>query len=122
MEISDTFPAGVVGTTVENLEEAANGENHEHTTMLEFAVTAREEGFQEIALIFEAIAVEEKQHEKRYQDLMANIKSDKVFQRDEEVIWRCRNCGYLYKGTEAPEKCLACDHAKAHFELLGENW
>ncbi|MEN8189317.1 MAG: rubrerythrin [Thermodesulfobacteriota bacterium] len=123
VEVTGTFPAGVIGTTMENLEEAANGENHEHTIMYpQFAVTAREEGFQEIATIFEAIGVAEKQHEKRYRDLMANIASDKVFQRDEVVTWRCRNCGYLHKGTEAPENCPACDHPKAHFELLGENW
>ena len=123
VEISGVFSAGVTGTTEENLEEAANGENHEHTIMYpEFAATARGEGFQDIAFIFEAIAVAEKQHEKRYRDLKANIQTNKVFQRDEEVTWRCRNCGYLYQGTDAPEKCPACDHAKAHFELLGENW
>ena len=123
VEITAAFPAGVIGTTLENLQEAAEGENHEHTTMYpEFAAIAREEGFGEIAVIFEAIAVAEKQHEKRYRDLMANIKADKVFQRDEEVTWRCRNCGYLHQGAKAPEKCPACDHAKAHFELLGENW
>ncbi len=123
VEILATFPAGVVGTTAENLMDSAGGENHEHTVMYpEFAVTAREEGFADIARIFEAIAVAEKQHEKRYLDLLANIKGDKVFKRDTEVTWRCRNCGYLHTGKKAPEKCAACDHAKAHFELLGENW
>ncbi len=123
VEITGTFPAGVIGTTMENLEEAAGGENYEYTVMYpEFAATAREEGFQEIAIIFEAIANAEKQHEKRYLDLMNNIKDGKVFERDEKVTWRCRNCGYLHSGTKAPEKCPACDHAKAHFELLGENW
>lgn len=123
VEITGTFPAGVIGTTMENLEEAAGGENYEYTVMYpEFAVTAREEGFQDIAVIFEAIANAEKQHEKRYLDLMNNIKDGKVFERDESVTWRCRNCGYLHSGTKAPEKCPACDHAKAHFELLGENW
>ena len=123
VEISGSFPAGVIGTTVENLAEAAGGENYEHTTMYpEFAATAREEGFAEIATIFEAIAVAEKQHEKRYLDLKANIEAGRVFEREEKVTWRFRNCGYLHTGEKAPEKCPACDHAKAHFELLGENW
>ena len=123
VEITAAFPAGVVGTTAENLKESAGGENHEHTVMYpEFAVTAREEGFADIAKIFEAIAVAEKQHEKRYLDLLANINNDTVFKRDTDVTWRCRNCGYLHTGKKAPEKCAACDHAKAHFELLGENW
>ena len=123
VEITGSFPAGTIGTTLENLEEAAGGENYEHTVMYPgFAVTAREDGFPEIAYIFEAIANAEKQHEKRYRDLMANISAGRVFKRDEEVTWRCRNCGYLHTGTEAPEKCPACAHDQAHFELLGENW
>jgi len=113
----------VIGTTAENLEEAAGGENYEHTVMYpQFAAVAREEGFNEIAVIFESIAVAEKQHEKRYRSLRKNIEEGRVFHRDENVTWRCRNCGYLHEGTDAPEKCPACDHAKAHFELLGENW
>lgn len=123
VEITGAFPAGVIGSTLENLKEAAGGENYEHTTMYpEFAKTAREEGFDAIAAIFEAIAVAEKQHEKRYVDLAANIETGKVFKRDEKVVWRCRNCGYLHEGTEAPENCPACAHPQAHFELLGENW
>ena len=123
VEISGTFPAGLIATTIENLEEAAGGENYEHTIMYPgFAAIAREEGFNDIAIIFEAIAVAEKQHEKRYRDLSANIVSGMVFQRDEEVTWRCRNCGYLHTGKEAPKECPACAHAQAHFELLGENW
>lgn len=123
VKISASFPAGVIGTTAENLQEAAAGENYEHTTMYpEFAVTAREEGFANIADIFMAIANAEKQHEKRYKDLLANIEAGCVFKRDEKVTWRCRNCGYLHEGEEAPEVCPACAHAKAHFELLGENW
>ena len=123
VEISGTFPAGIIGTTIENLEEAAGGENYEHTIMYPgFAVTAREEGFNDIAVIFEAIAVAEKQHEKRYLDLRTNIMSDKVFERNDEVTWRCRNCGYLHTGKEAPKECPACAHGQAHFELLGENW
>ncbi|MCD6532765.1 MAG: rubrerythrin family protein [Deltaproteobacteria bacterium] len=123
VEISGSFPAGVVGSTIENLKESAAGENHEYTEMYpEFAVTAREEGFTEIADIFLAIAVAEKQHEKRYLDLAANIEAGRVFKRDGEVTWRCRNCGYLHTGSEAVELCPACAHAQAHFELLGENY
>ena len=123
VEVSASFPAGVVGTTLENLKASAAGENHEHEQMYpEFAAVAREEGFPEIAEIFMAIAVAEKQHEKRYLDLAANIEAGKVFKRDEEVVWRCRNCGYLHNGKEAPETCPACAHAQAHFELLGENY
>lgn len=123
VEISATFPAGVIGSTVENLTEAAGGENHEHMVMYpEFAKTAREEGFSDIAAIFMAIAVAEKQHEKRYLELKANIEANRVFKRDDKKTWRCRNCGYLHEGTSAPELCLACDHGQAHFELLGENW
>ncbi len=123
VEISGSFPAGVIGSTEENLLESAGGEHYEHSEMYPaFAKTAREEGFEEIAVIFEAIAVAEKQHEARYRALAENIKAGRVFRRDEPVKWRCRNCGYIHEGTEAPEKCPACDHPKAHFELLGENW
>lgn len=123
VEITGTFPAGVIGTTVENLTEAAGGENYEHTVMYpDFAKTAREEGFDNIAVIFMAIAVAEKQHEKRYVEVKANIEAGRVFKRDENVTWRCRNCGYLHTGKDAPEVCPACDHGQAHFELLGENW
>ncbi|RLB77113.1 MAG: rubrerythrin family protein [Deltaproteobacteria bacterium] len=123
VEITGAFPAGVIGTTLENLKDAAAGEHYEQTVMYpEFAKTAREEGFDKIAGTFESIAVAEKQHEKRYVDLAANIEAGKVFKRDETVTWRCRNCGYLHEGREAPEICPACDHPQAHFELLGENW
>ncbi|MGD2150337.1 MAG: rubrerythrin family protein [Desulfobacterales bacterium] len=123
VEITGAFPAGVIGTTLENLKESAAGENYEQTVMYpEFAKTAREEGFDNLAEVFEAIAVAEKQHEKRYVELAANIEAGKVFKRDETVTWRCRNCGYLHEGNEAPETCPACDHPQAHFELLGENW
>jgi rubrerythrin len=123
VQISGAFPAGVIGRTVDNLKEAAGGENHEYTEMYPgFARTALEEGFEAIAEVFEAIAVAEKQHEKRYLALAANITNDRVFKRSETVTWRCRNCGYLHESTEAPEKCPACAHPQAHFELLGENW
>ena len=123
VEISAAFPAGVIGTTLENLKAAAMGENYEYSTMYpEFAKTAREEGFEDIAKVFEAVSVAEKQHEKRYLDLAANIEAGRVFVREEETVWGCRNCGYLHKGKEAPKACPACAHPQAYFELLGENW
>ena len=123
VEITGAFPAGVIATTVENLKESAAGENYEHTEMYPgFAKVATEEGFEDIAEIFMAIAVAEKQHEKRYLDLMANIEAGRVFKREETVVWRCRNCGYLHEGQEAVDECPACAHPQAHFELLGENW
>ena len=122
-EITAAFPFGTIGGTAENLKAAAAGENHEWTTMYpEFAAVARQEGFDEIADAMEAIAVAEKQHEKRYLALAKNIAEGTVFKKDEPVVWRCRNCGYLHEGPEAPEACLACDHPQAHFELLAENW
>lgn len=123
VEITASFPAGVIGSTADNLKEGAAGEHYEQTVMYpDFAKTAREEGFPHIAEIFSAIAVAEKQHEKRYLALLANIENDQVFQRENEVVWRCRNCGYLHQGTSAPECCAACNHPRAHFELLGENY
>jgi len=123
VEITGSFPAGVIGSTLENLKASAAGENYEHTQMYPgFAKTARGEGFDDIAAVFEAIAVAEKQHEKRYNALVANIEGGKVFKRDTEVVWRCRNCGYLHTGKEAPDTCPACAHPQAHFELLGENY
>jgi rubrerythrin len=123
VEVVASFPAGVIGTTLENLKAAAVGENYEHTTMYPgFAGVAREEGFEDIALVYEAISVAEKQHEKRYRDLVANIENDRVFKRDDEVVWRCLNCGYLHSGKDAPESCPACAHPQSYYELLGENW
>ncbi|HDR15637.1 MAG TPA: rubrerythrin family protein [Desulfobacteraceae bacterium] len=123
VEIQAAFPAGVIGSTLDNLLAAAEGEHHEHSDMYPaFAADAKAEGFKAIADVFTAVAVAEKQHEKRYRDLAANIQSGRVFKRENEVVWRCRNCGYLHSGTEAPESCPACDHPQAHFELLGENY
>jgi rubrerythrin len=123
VEITGAFPAGVIGTTLENLKAAAAGENYEHTQMYpSFAKTAREEGFDEIADVFMAIAVAENQHDKRYNDLAANIEAGRVFKRDQKTTWRCRNCGYLHEGDEAPDICPACAHQQTHFELLGENY
>jgi rubrerythrin len=123
VEITGSFPAGVIDTTLENLKEAAGGENYEHTEMYPgFAKTAREEGFDEIADVFESIAVAEQYHENRYRALIANIEGDRVFKRDQEVTWRCRNCGYLHKGKEAPDPCPACDHPQAHYEVYVQNY
>lgn len=123
LEITASFPAGIVGTTAENLLAAAAGELEEHSDLYPaFAAVAQREGFPVIAALWTAVSVAERQHEKRYRDLLANIEANRVFKRDSEVVWRCRNCGYLHTGTEAPESCAACAHPKAHFELLGENW
>ncbi len=123
VEITACFPAGRIGTTSENLLAAANGEHEEYSDLYPgFADVAAQEGFNEIAQAWRAISVAEKQHEKRYRDLLANIEAGRVFKRDGEVTWRCRNCGYLHTGTAAPELCPACIHPQAHFELLGENW
>ncbi len=121
--VTGTFPAGPVGTTEENLLEAATGENHEWQEMYPgFAKIAREEGFEAVATIFEAIAVAEKQHAKRYEAFRANIQAGKVFKREPGSVWRCLNCGYLYEGAEPPKACPACAHPQAYFELLGQNW
>jgi rubrerythrin len=121
--VEASFPAGVIGTTLENLTEAAGGERFEWSEMYPgFAKIAREEGLEEIAKVWDAVSVAEKQHEKRYRDLAVNIGAGRVFKRDSKAVWRCRNCGYLHEGPEAPEKCPACAHPQAHFELLGENW
>jgi rubrerythrin len=118
-----SFPAGVIGTTAANLSAAAAGEHYEWTEMYpSFAKVAEEEGFQVIARTFEAISIAEKQHEKRYMDLLANVEAGTVFRKPSSVVWRCRNCGYLHEGKEAPEACPACRHPQAYFELLAENW
>jgi len=123
VEIDAAFPAGVIGTTAENLKASAGGENYEWTEMYPgFADVAEKEGFAGIAAIFRAIAVAEKQHEKRYLGLLRNVEAGTVFKKEKPVVWRCLNCGYLHEGTEAPEVCPACAHPQAHFELLGENW
>jgi rubrerythrin len=123
LNISATFPAGVIGPTADNLKAAAAGENHEWTTLYpSFAQTAREEGFEEIANVFDAVCIAEKQHEKRYNDLLKNVENGTVFKKNEKVVWRCQNCGYLHEGEEAPGVCPACAHPKDHFELLAENW
>jgi rubrerythrin len=121
VEVSAAFPAGVIGPTLENLKASAAGEHYEQAEMYPgFAKVAREEGFDDIAEVFMNIAVAERFHEKRYVDLAANIEAGRVFKRDGKVTWRCRNCGYIHEGSEAPEECPACAHPQAYFELLCE--
>jgi rubrerythrin len=122
-EITASFPAGMICTTADNLREAAAGENHEHTKLYPgFARVAEEEGFKEVAATFKMIAIAERSHEKRYLALLKNIECGQVFKRAAPMKWRCRNCGYVHEGTEAPKKCPSCLHPQAYFELLGENY
>ena len=123
VEITESYPAGIIGSTLENLKAAAAGEAFEWSDLYpEFAKVARDEGFPQIAAAFEAISVAEKQHEKRFNDLATNLEEGRVFKRNGKVVWRCRNCGYLHEAEEAPNVCPACLHPQAYFELLGENW
>ncbi|MFT6985916.1 MAG: rubrerythrin [Psychromonas sp.] len=123
LEITETISVGVIGTTLENLREAAVGEQIEWEEMYPaFAKVAKEEGFGQIAAAFSAIAIAEKQHCKQYKDLADNLEAGNVFKREGKVVWRCRNCGYIHEAKEAPKLCPACVHPQAHFELLGENW
>jgi len=123
VEVTAGFPAGCILSTAENLKASAEGENHEWGSMYpDFATTARDEGFDNIADVFEAIGVAEKQHEARFLGLLKNIEDGTVFKKATPVKWRCRNCGYVHEGTEAIAKCPACAHAQAHFEMLAENW
>lgn len=123
VEITAAFPAGIIGPTLENLKEAAAGEEHEWKHMYpDFAAIAKAEGFETIANVFKMIAVAEKQHGKRYTELAANIENGTVFKKEQKTKWRCRNCGYVHEGTSAVGTCPACDHPQAHFELLAENW
>ncbi len=123
VEIQASFPAGTIGTTVENLEAAAAGEEHEYMEMYpEFAQIAEEEGFSLVAATFRAIAKAEQQHAKQYRTFIANLKEGKVFKRDETVTWYCIKCGFLHESAEAPLKCPACSHPQSYFELLSENW
>lgn len=123
IEITATFPVGLSSDTKINLGYAADGENEEWTELYpEFAKVAREEGFPEVATAFEMISKVEKFHEERYRKLLSNIESNKVFKKDEVVIWKCGNCGFIFEGTEAPELCPACVHPKSYFEVFCENY
>lgn len=123
VEIAASYPAGVIGDTAQNLGAAAAGEHLEWTKLYKEAEeTARQEGFEEIAVQFKEIAEVEEQHEKRYRKLLASVKEGKVFKKDAPVKWKCRNCGYVHEGKEAPEACPACAHPQAFYELLCENY
>lgn len=122
-EITATYPAGKIGTTLENLKAAADGENEEWTELYpEFAKIAKEEGFEEVAAAFTTIAKVEKAHEARYRKLYKNLEEGKVFKKDGKVTWKCTNCGYLHEGDSAPEKCPACLHPQSYFEVWAENY
>ncbi len=123
VEITASYPAGVIGTTLQNLQAAAAGEHEEWTIDYpHFADIADEEGFPEIALMYRNIAVAEKGHEERYQAFVKNIVNAAVFAKEEEVVWQCRNCGFIHVGKEAPGQCPACLHPQAYFEVKKENW
>lgn len=123
VEITATYPAGKIGTTTENLFAAAEGEHEEWSDLYpEFAKVAREEGFEEIAISFEEIAEVEEEHEKRYRKLLKNIEDEIVFNRDGVIKWKCRNCGYIHEGEEAPEICPACKHPRSYYEVFCENY
>lgn len=112
-----------IGTTEENLTEAAAGEHYEWTTMYkEFAATAREEGFDAVARLFDGAAAIEKEHEARYLKLLANLKGEAVFKKEDEVVWICSNCGHIHVGDTAPKVCPVCAHPQAHFEIRAENY
>ncbi len=123
LEITATYPAGKIGTTLENLKASAEGENEEWTELYpEFARVAEEEGFKEIANAYKMIARVERAHEERFRKIYDNLESGKVFERNGKVIWKCRNCGYLHEGTKAPNLCPACQHPQAYFELKASNY
>ncbi len=123
IEITATYPAGMIGTTAENLAAAAAGENEEWTLLYpEFAKVAKEEGFAEVAVAFTMIAKVEKEHEARYLKLLENIKNKSTFNKEQPVRWKCRNCGYVHEGVDAPEQCPACQHPQSYFEVKAENY
>jgi rubrerythrin len=123
VEITESFPAGIIGTTKENLLAAADGEKMEHSELYPlFADIAEQEGFKEIAAVFRAVAVAELNHEARFRKLLENIENEQVFKRDSKIKWKCRNCGYVHYGEGAPERCPACNHPQAYFQLKEENY
>lgn len=122
VEIKTSYPAGIIGTTVENLIEAAEGENEEWHMYPLFGDVAEAEGFKKIATVFRMIATVEREHEIRYRALLKNIEDGKVFEKDEEVEWMCRKCGYVHKGKKALKNCPSCSHPEAYFELHAKNY
>ena len=122
-QIMATFPAGIIGSTKENLKAAAEGEKFEWGTLYpNFAKVAEEEGFEGVARTFRMVAKVESHHERRYRKLLANVEQGKVFKKDSRTVWKCRNCGYVFEGSQAPEKCPVCQHAKSYYEVLCENY
>lgn len=123
VEITAAYPAGVIASTAENLRAAAEGEKYEWGTLYpNFAEIAEEEGFPEVARTFRNVAKVEEYHERRYRKLLENVELGRVFKRDKPVMWKCRNCGYVMEGKEAPEKCPVCDHPQSYYELWTENY
>ena len=123
VEVKASFPAGIISNTADNLKAAAEGENEEWSMLYpEFAIVAEAEGFPEIAATFKNIAAAEKGHEERYLKLLANVVAGRVFERDTEIEWQCRNCGYIFKGKKAPNECPACKHAQSYFEVKKNNY
>jgi len=123
VEITATYPAGIIGTTLENLKAAAEGENEEWTELYpEFSRIAAEEGYHEVAAAFKLIAKVEKAHEERYNTLYSNLENGLVFEREGKVVWKCRNCGYLHEGTKPPLNCPACLHPQSYFEIKESNY
>jgi rubrerythrin len=122
-EITATYPAGKIGTTLENLKASADGENEEWSDLYpEFAETAKEEGFMDIAAAFTMIAIAEKAHEERFRKLYENLDTGNIFKREGKIVWKCLNCGYLHEGVSAPEKCPACLHPQAYFQIKESNY
>lgn len=123
VEITAVYPAGMIGTTLENLKAAAEGEHEEYTVLYpDAAETADAEGFREVAAAFRCIAGVEAEHEARYRKLAGNIEKSEVFKKNGAAKWKCRNCGYVHEGPEAPDKCPACLHPKAYFEIKEANY
>ena len=123
VEITATYPAGIIASTLENLKAAADGENEEWTDLYpEFARIAEEEGYKEVAAAFKLISKVEKAHEDRYRTLYDNLESGKVFKRGDKVIWKCRNCGYIHEAESAPQICPACLHPQSYFEIKESNY
>lgn len=123
VEITASYPAGEISSTMENLKAAADGENEEWTELYpDFEKIAREEGFKEVAVAFKMIAKVEAEHEKRFRKLLENIETEQVFEKEEKTKWKCRKCGYVHEGSKALENCPACQHPKAYFEEMAENY
>ena len=122
-EITAAYPAGIIGSTAENLKASAEGEKLEWGTLYpNFAQVAEKEGFKDVAKTFHMVAKVENYHERRYRKLLANVEQGKVFKMDSPIKWKCRNCGYVFEGSEAPEKCPVCDHPRSYFEVWCENY